>query len=163
MEARIGSAGFVIKNFLFVTGGHGNDRRPLSGTELISLRGRPRRGPKLPQPLSYHCALLVKKSSIFVNGGISFPAGPPNRKSFLYSLRSRKWTHVPDIMTRGRMKHDCAIFDETTIIVAGGEVGADILTREVEIFHLSSMSWTRGPRLLKPLSQGVLMSTSGRV
>ena len=65
---RFGHANTVVKNALFITGGH-DGRSRLATTEYIYANGTVQSGPNLPEARSSHCGVTLHDGKVMILGG----------------------------------------------------------------------------------------------
>lgn len=113
-------------------------------TEVLSSDGTSHPGPKMPYASSYHCALKVNATHIFMAGG--FSTGGASAKAYLLNIDSYKWTQLQD-MKQARASHACGLVKGRNIVAAGGATGAGGDLASVEIYSLETGDWKNGTKL----------------
>jgi N-acetylneuraminic acid mutarotase len=141
--------GGLLNDYVILTTGLSESSTPLSSAEMLTEEGWKVNIPSLPVTFAGHCMVTVNSTTVMVIGGWQghFYSG----KTFYLNIREERWTEGPELKkerffhTCGKIKRDKES-QEMTIIVAGGENGAQYFT-SVEILNEGSNEWQTGPEL----------------
>ena len=131
---------------LLIVGGYSNG--PLLSLEVLSNAGWKTFSPSLPGTISYHCMVLVDKTTVMLIGGIQNNEISGN--TLIISDSNRKWMAGPT-MTTQRFQHSCAIINtdqkslKQSIIAVGGYYNGAL--KSSEILDQDSKAWRMGPNL----------------
>ena len=110
-----------VEQFLWLTGGlHGVDL--LNWVQLASTNGDVLEGPKMPESISYHCAVAISDKAVLVIGGCYNSTNNFSNKTKIYDFESNGWNPGPEL-TIGRQHHACASFEmdnNWAVYVVGG-------------------------------------------
>ena len=106
------SAVVANESLLWVTGGSSlvaqNDSHPLDSieagathpldsTEFVDVQyGTSMAGPRLPQPLHFHCLIQLNPDQVLLVGGLN-DRGEPVDKTYLFDYPSKTWTEGPPL------------------------------------------------------------------
>ena len=100
-----------------------------------------KRGPiTLPEPLTKHCAVLIK-NKVYMFGGNS-----NSKKVLSFQIHNGAMNYLSN-MNIGRSYHGCASFENDEkmfIIVAGGHTTKATDRQKTELFNVEDNSWTPG-------------------
>ena len=146
-EERIHSAGATFGNDSWIiTGGqkYVEGAPILLDTSEVLDNGSFVSGPRLPLPLSDHCAISIAKDAVFISGGYGQPQHL--KEAFILKFNPEpNWIPLHN-MQYGKFGHACGkvitLFNETEIITAGG-----LRQDKVEIYLLDKQFWINGPQI----------------
>ena len=149
-EAREWASSTVIQDYLWVTGGLGENYKILDTTEKIHLNGTVEPGIKLPFAVGHHC-MVQHHNSVYLLGGWDGNGGYPigERKDVLQFLPEMGFTHsVAQPMIHTRSTFACGIFNSKLhssrpIMVAAGSHndGSGMKTGEFWDFTNPDATW----------------------
>merc|ERR1719483_405025 len=149
-EAREWASSTVIQDYLWVTGGLGENYKILDTTEKIHLNGTVEPGIKLPFAVGHHC-MVQHHNSVYLLGGWDGNGGYPigERKDVLQFLPEMGFTHsVAQPMIHTRSTFACGIFNSKLhssrpIMVAAGSHndGSGMKTGEFWDFTIPDATW----------------------
>jgi len=147
---------------MWILGGFNSDQiKELETTEIVSAKtNRARRGPDLPEKMSYHCAVKVNATHVFIGNS-------DERRAYMVNVSEEpfEFTRLPD-MQQSRYGTGCGFIKmkngeesgmssegngEPAIIVAGG-VGSP--STSSEIFLVEKNQWVEGPALPRMFQEG---------
>ena len=108
----------------------------------------------LPHSLFNHCQVNIK-GQVIINGGRYGEDAMKNT----WALKDTGWEDIGD-MTVGRYFHSCAEFSGKLFSIGGKATDGTILN-SVEIYDLTSQTWSKGPDLPEGLYAGQAVTYQG--
>ena len=105
---------------------------------------------KFKKTISSACMVAVDDNTVLLIGGYLYPFDLTNHM-WKYDIQNDTWEPMPE-MVLPRAQHSCATVRDPNdgtvkIIVAGGKIEKHQGCRTVEIFHMNTQMWTKGPDL----------------
>ena len=159
-EVRRGASSVVVKeNIIWVSGGVGDDRSPLSSTDLIHSNDPDfLKAVDLPRNMSSHCSATFNETYVFIAG--NFQDGAENG-AYLVNTMSEPYafTQLPN-MSYGHYGAACGTIkhhNETKLVVAGGGIfdpPNSLSLSSVELYSFTTGEWEEGPVLPRGFQYG---------
>jgi len=162
-ENRGGAASVLINDHeMWITGGY-DGARALETTEIIDTNAQSvRRGPDLPEPMLWHCAIKINSTHVFTANGY---------KAYLVNVSEEpfEFTRLPD-MEEERPGAGCGFvwaqndmsregIGEPVVVVAGGIRSPSTS----EVFHVEKNQWVEGPALPRGFKAGGSVNPNDRL
>jgi len=161
--ARWRASSTVIQDYLWVTGGIGENRIRLATTEKIYLNGTVEPGINLPDAVSDHC-MVEHHNSVYLLGGFD---GRDYRRDVLQFLPEMGFTHsVAQPMIRAKSVFACGIFNSKLhsnrpiMVSAGSYYSAGKKTGEFWDFTNPDATWQPTGDVPVDLYYGAQMTTT---
>jgi hypothetical protein len=148
-------------NFTNVLIGGEKNSRILSGS-VMSLDTNPWTPlAQLNQPVSRHCALLIKENTIYIIGGLT-ESSSFSDKTITFNPFTIKSSTLGIKLNRGRQLHCCARINENHIIVIGGRDARGALKSVETLDTRTSKKWIERKNLELPfgISYAQIVSTN---
>jgi len=146
INKRAGAASLVTPLGLWVTGGFDGDQ-DLDTTEVWS-NNQSQPHVRLPEGLMDHCLTSINNTHLLLTGGFSISKNKHSAAAFIFSEQDG-FTRITD-MKRPRRAHGCSVINDSTVVVAGGELDYDE-GPSTEYLDLNSFKWMEGPELPEPV------------
>ena len=157
-ENRQYAASALLDGAWWITGGL-DGQYVLSTTEIRSSKGTWSRSSRLPRSMAGHCMVAISDTQVFLAGG-SNGVATVFSATYLYSVGGG-WETMEDMQTE-RYRHACSLRgnDKSTIVVAGGSDGNELLT-STEFFSVDTGKWQSGPALPRATYDAKMISVNG--
>jgi len=139
----------------------GDNPEYLTSLEVYGPTGWVSRDVKLPEGISWGCAITVNQTTILLTGGEN--KAQTLSKTYWYNIIDEKWSSGPTL-NDARRSHGCGKIQDSEqrifLIVSGGlqkVVGPKFSINSTEILELGSNEWKEGPILPIPIEQNTIV------
>ena len=107
-------------------------------------------GPNLPLPSKGHCGVVrISTNEVFFSGGM---ANVPHKITYVYDIGNSSFRMLPGRLSTARYEHGCLMLaNEEKIVAAGGVTANFKYVTTVEIFDMTTLSWSYGQKLPRRL------------